>query len=211
MQEKEGKTKTKEIKQSEQPNKQTSKANSLKQGSPNTSKRSNNNSLLETETVKSHTSFNNDQIDTGGVKQKPVIQENQTEKNSSEKQIRKDKTAVLLIGDSIVRQQDKVFVEKAPKHRKRICMPGASLANIYDKCAEQIQETGKDTIHIINGGSNDIKQIKPANILKKLKSIIDLYDKNGRTLCVAEILPRMSDLEDLQDKTYIINQQIKKL
>ena len=122
-----------------------------------------------------------------------------------------DQNAFLLIGDSIIRHQDKEFVRKNPKHRKRICMPGASLATISNKCAEEIKETGNNTIHIISGGSNDIKCIKPSIILNKLREIIKMYKDSKRTLCITEILPRVSDSDRWQDETYIINQKMKHL
>ena len=122
-----------------------------------------------------------------------------------------DNRAILLIGDSIVRHQDKEFVDKKPKHRRRICMPGATLNHIHNRCVDEIEETGKDTIHIISGGSNDIKNIKPSIMLNKLRDIISMYSEKGRTLCVTEILPRYSDSDDWQDETYVINQKIKNM
>ena len=128
-----------------------------------------------------------------------------------EKTAEKDHRAVLIIGDSIVRDQDKYFVDLKPRHRKRICMPGATLATIHSKCIEELEKTGNDTVHIINGGNNDIKHIKPSIIIDKMKQIIDLYKVKERTLCVTEILPRDSDPEKWQDETYVINQKLKQL
>ena len=152
--------------------------------------------------VKQNGKSSNDKKDTGT---------SAPEAKSPEKTAETDHRAVLIIGDSIVREQDKYFVDIEPRHRKRICMPGATLATIHNKCIEEIEETGNDTVHIINGGSNDMKQIKPTIMIEKMKEIIDLYKEKERTLCVTEILPRDSDSEKWQDETYIMNQKLKQL
>lgn len=115
----------------------------------------------------------------------------------------------LLLGDSIIKRQDREFCNKRPKYRRRRCFPGARTEDIIEVCKDEIKNTGKDTVHIISIGGNDNR--KDPGLLNKFKDLINLYKQNRKGLKIIEIMPRMFDNQQTWDKTIKFNMELKKL
>ncbi len=65
----------------------------------------------------------------------------------------------LLIGDSLVRTQLEDFCGRARRTRKRLCMPGARLADITAASEEATSSSDTNTLYVLHAGTNDVLQI----------------------------------------------------
>lgn len=126
----------------------------------------------------------------------------------------RDDKGTVLIGDSLVRKMDQEFVARNPINRNRRCFPGAKIETIFDKCKEEIDNTGFDTTHIVLAGGNDVpdKRVKMPNdnLMEKYMEMIKLYKDKNRRLMLVEILPRPGISEFSQDYIYCMNQKLKR-
>ncbi|KAK3886028.1 hypothetical protein Pcinc_009804 [Petrolisthes cinctipes] len=75
-----------------------------------------------------------------------------------------DDTEARLVGDSMVRGQLTEFCGRAPKSRKRFCIPGGGLDDVIDSVDEVTSLAPDNTTYVIHVGTNDVFKRAPQQV-----------------------------------------------
>ena len=112
---------------------------------------------------------------------------------------------IKLIGDSIIRNQLVEFCGRDPSHRKRHCIPGASVDDVTAAYEELTQEANDKTLIIIHAGTNDVKRTASEALLAKYREMINKYKAKTRNIIISGILPRVNAENSFYSKAFSIN------
>lgn len=121
----------------------------------------------------------------------------------------------ILLGSSIVRDQNANFAAKNPKKRRVMCFPGAKI-NQINKEIENIKLISKKSHLITLIGSNDIFSKEGSN--KRLDDIREEFMKLTDTIkaktnkgIVVGILPRLQESQRNLGRAYSINNRVQSM
>lgn len=100
-----------------------------------------------------------------------------------------DDHSIILIGDSLVRDQSQEFCSKGKK-RKSLCFPGARIEDILMKFDDIVSNTPEDTTFVVQIGTNNVCSGRSEEILDKYKTLIGKFRESRRKLIISGLLPR---------------------
>ena len=115
---------------------------------------------------------------------------------------------VRLVGDSIVRGQLKEFCARAPKRRKRFCIPGGGLDDVDAAIEEVANLAPPNTTYVVHIGTNDVARTRSEELLAKYKKLIQKFkDKSGNVI-ISGILPRWENNRQFLTDATLINHRL---
>ena len=130
------------------------------------------------------------------------------------------KYKISLVGDSIIREQDKVFCKNNAK-RRRICIPGGKVENLTE-VIKDLGDHGGSTIASM--GYNDLvtksrkagiyKPVKKSEqIYEKYKNLVTILSKKDKKSAIIGILPICNQNidEEIIDRAISLNSRIENL
>ena len=109
---------------------------------------------------------------------------------------------LVLIGDSLVRNQDVEFCGRNPKGRRRYCYPGHSLSGrkrLQHRVVDYCEDTDEDTTFIIHIGTNDVepKDVyhRPQELIRKYQNLLSIIRENSGSnkFIITGLIPRMGE------------------
>lgn len=118
---------------------------------------------------------------------------------------------VRLIGDSIVRDQITEFCGRAPRTRKRYCIPGAGIDDVIAAVDEVSSLASMNTTYVIHVGTNDIQRFRSEELLDKYRHMIRKYKEKSNKIIVSGILPRKKAGHRFFDMATSINRRLTNL
>lgn len=78
-----------------------------------------------------------------------------------------DEEEVRLVGDSMVRGQLIESCARASTTRRRFCIPGGGVQDVFDSVNEVADQAPTNTTYVIHVGTNDIQRIRTEELLDK--------------------------------------------
>ncbi len=118
---------------------------------------------------------------------------------------------VRMVGDSIIRGQLEEFCGRAPRNRKRFCIPGARVEDISEALEEVVQDTTNDTLVVIHAGTNDVVQTRSEELLERYRRMIWLYKTKTSNVLISGVLPRISAPSVFYSKAFSLNNRLMSL
>ena len=61
---------------------------------------------------------------------------------------------------------------RAPKARKRFCIPGGGLHDITEAAEEVTRQAPANTTYVIHVGTNDVQRNRPEELMRKYRKMI---------------------------------------
>ena len=122
-----------------------------------------------------------------------------------------DTHEVRLAGDSLTRPMLVELCGRAPKSRKRFCMPGGGIDDIIAAREEVTNGASKDALYIFHVGTNDIQKTRSEELLNKYRNLIKQYKMKSRNIIISGILPRMSAENVFYSKAFSLNSRLNSL
>lgn len=118
---------------------------------------------------------------------------------------------VRLVGDSMVRGQLTEFCARAPRTRKRFCIPGGGVDDIVAAVEEVSRLAPASTTYVIHVGSNDVQRTRSEELLCKYRRLIRSFKEKSNRILISGIVPRI----DVENRFYNIatstNRRLAKL
>lgn len=122
-----------------------------------------------------------------------------------------DKHEVRVAGDSLTRPLLVEFCGRAPRSRKRFCMPGGGIDDIIAARDEVTDGANKDTLYILHVGTNDVQKTRSEELLQKYRNLIKQYKMKSNNMIISGILPRMSAENTFYSKAFSLNSRLNSL
>ena len=124
-----------------------------------------------------------------------------------------DPCEIRLVGDSIIKNQLNNFCARNKKKRQRHCIPGGKINDIKENFSEITKEDNESTHYVIHVGSNDVcgSREKNPDLIKKYKSLLEMFKNSGRNVTCSAVLPRKEDTSYNHNRIYNFNIQLRSL
>ena len=116
-----------------------------------------------------------------------------------------------LIGDSIIRNQLDEFCSRAPRRRRRHCIPGGTLDDVTAACDDISQDANENTLFLIHVGTNDIQRTRSEALLQKYREMIRRYKEKSNNVIISGILPRINADRLFYNKAFSTNARLVNL
>lgn len=122
-----------------------------------------------------------------------------------------------MVGDSIIKDQDREFCSKGNGSRKRICLPGAGIQKVNDTIALLPENSGEIVVHV---GTNELTTKHKGKITMNRNSeeVISKFSKLLKSLAsrqhqcyVVGVLPRIGVGGELTSRMVGLNDRLKGL
>ena len=98
---------------------------------------------------------------------------------------------IRLVGDSMIRGQLNEFCARAPKTRKRLCIPGGGVDDVTSAVEEVSKLAPACTTYIIHVGTNDVQRTRSEELMSKYKNMIKKYKDKKSRIIISGIVPRI--------------------
>ena len=98
---------------------------------------------------------------------------------------------VRLVGDSIVRGQLTEFCARAPRSRKRFCIPGGGIDDVTKAIGEVTSLAPTNTTYVVHVGTNDVQRTRSEELMTKYRQMIQALKTNSKNIIISGILPRL--------------------
>ena len=102
-----------------------------------------------------------------------------------------DNEEVRLVGDSMVRGQLTEFCSRAPRTRKRFCIPGGGVDDVTAAIDEVANLAPNNTTYVIHVGTNDVVRTRSEVLIEKYKDMIRTYKERSHRIIISGIIPRI--------------------
>ena len=119
-----------------------------------------------------------------------------------------NETETVLIGDSIVRRQEREFRGRNKERRRVLCFPGINVQRLCGE-AEKLQLKDKNSLVIVHVGTNDIRKTRSEALLDQYKNLIGVLKTKTNNIIVSSILPRIYENDVNYSKVTYINRALK--
>ena len=119
-----------------------------------------------------------------------------------------DEVKVTLVGDSIVRHQDKEFC-RGNRNRSRVCHPGANIRFIADRIGE-IQRDDSEYV-VVHVGTNDVGRHRSEEVIGRYRELIDRFKAGKGRLVVSGMLPRFDVGKTVLSRMIGINDRVQEM
>ena len=116
-----------------------------------------------------------------------------------------------LIGDSIIREQLDEFCSRAPRRRRRHCIPGGTLDDVTAVCDDISQDVSENTLFLLHAGTNDIQRTRSEALLEKYRKMIRKYKEKSNNVIISGILPRINANRLFYNKAFSTNARLDNL
>lgn len=110
----------------------------------------------------------------------------------SDQNVEDDNEEVRLVGDSMVRGQLTEFCGRAPRTRKRFCIPGGGLDDVIATADEVASQAPDNTTYVIHVGTNDVEKTRSEDLLNKYRQLIRNFKERSGKLILSGIIPRLA-------------------
>ncbi|MFV0544471.1 MAG: GDSL-type esterase/lipase family protein, partial [Marinicella pacifica] len=115
---------------------------------------------------------------------------------------------VRLVGDSMVRGQLSEFCARAPKSRKRFCIPGGGVDDVIATVEEVANQAPSNTTYVIHVGTNDVQRTASEDLLNKYRRMIGKFKEKTNNVIISGIIPRMRAGSRFYDSATSINRRL---
>ena len=119
-----------------------------------------------------------------------------------------DVEEIRLVGDSMVRSQLVEFCGRAPKSRKRFCIPGGGVDDVTAAVEEVTMQAPANTKYIIHVGTNDVQHTRSEELLSKYRNMIKTFKEKSNNIVLSGILPRVTAEERFFNLATSINRRL---
>ena len=116
-----------------------------------------------------------------------------------------------LIGDSLIRGQLDEYCARAPRRRRRYCIPGGTLDDVTAACDDISHDAHENTLFLIHAGTNDIHRTRSEALLEKYRKMIKKYREKSNNVIVSGILPRINADRLFYNKAFSTNARLDNL
>ena len=118
---------------------------------------------------------------------------------------------VRLVGDSIINGQLHEFCARAPKSRKRFCIPGGGLDDV-DAALEQVANLAPpNTTYVVHIGTNDVVRTRSEELMEKYKKLIKKFKEKSSNVIMSGILPRWVENQRFLNDATMTNRRLATL
>lgn len=118
---------------------------------------------------------------------------------------------VRLVGDSIIKGQLQEFCARAPKSRKRFCIPGGGLDDV-DAALEQVANLAPpNTTYVVHVGTNDVVRTRSEELMEKYKNLIQKFKEKSSNVIISGILPRWVENQRFLNAATMTNRRLATL
>ena len=119
--------------------------------------------------------------------------------------------AVVLIGDSLVRNQDREFCRGRKDRRKHRCLPGRKIEDVTERVPFLVENSKEDTVFVTLVGTNNLQSDTATDIVEKYRAMIREFASRRRKVAVCSIIPRYDVGPDEFRKMSVVNRQVEAL
>ena len=116
-----------------------------------------------------------------------------------------------LIGDSLIRNMLDEFCSRAPRRRRRHCIPGGTLDDVTAACDDISRDTNENTLFLIHVGTNDVQRTRSEALLEKYRKLIRKYKEKSHNVIISGILPRINADRLFYNKAFSTNARLVNL
>ena len=118
---------------------------------------------------------------------------------------------VRLVGDSMVRGQLTEFCGRAPRSRKRFCIPGGGVDDIVAAIDEVTMSAPTRTTYVIHVGSNDVQHTRSEDLMEKYRKMIQSFKVRTNQLIISGIVPRLGVERRFYNVATSTNRRLKQM
>ena len=122
-----------------------------------------------------------------------------------------DPSEVRMVGDSIIRGQLVEFCGRAPRSRKRFCIPGAGLDDVSEALDDVTNNMSNNALVVIHAGTNDVVRTRSEDLLERYKAMIQRYRSRTNNVLISGVLPRIDADNIFYSKAFSLNNRLKSL
>ncbi len=117
---------------------------------------------------------------------------------------------VNIVGDSIIRGQLVEFCGRAPRNRKRFCIPGAKIDDVRE-ALDEISISKTNNLLVVHTGTNEVVRARSEELLERYKKMIHRCKEKTSNVLISGILPRIDAIDAFYRKAFSINNRLKSL
>ena len=100
------------------------------------------------------------------------------------------KGKIILIGDSQVRGQGRLFCARDAERRMCVCLPGAGVGDVVERLDGVLKGEGFAPTVCISAGGNDIGRVRSDELFRRYRQALGRVRDLGGTPVLCGILPR---------------------
>ena len=122
-----------------------------------------------------------------------------------------DSHEVRMVGDSIIRGQLSEFCGRAPRSRKRFCIPGGDVDDVCDALDYVTNDMSNESLLLVHVGSNNIPRTRSEELLEKYKKMIDKIKCKTNNILISGVLPRIGAANVFFSRAFSLNNRLESL
>ena len=101
-----------------------------------------------------------------------------------------DTEEIRLVGDSMCRPLLTEFCGRAPRSRRRYCIPGGGVDDVIAAVDAVSSQAPANTTYVIHVGTNDVQRTRSEELLEKYRKMMRTYKEKSNKVVVSGIIPR---------------------
>ena len=101
-----------------------------------------------------------------------------------------DTEEIRLVGDSLCRPLLTEFCGRAPRSRRRYCIPGGGVDDVIAAVDAVSSQAPENTTYVIHVGTNDVQRTRSEELLDKYRKMMRTYKEKSNKVIVSGIIPR---------------------
>ena len=101
----------------------------------------------------------------------------------------RDDPSIILVGDSLVRHQDKEFCRRGAR-RKNMCYPGGRIQDITEKIDDLVVNSSEETVFVHLVGTNNVVSGRSEETFRRYRNLVEKLRDSRRRSVVCGLLPR---------------------
>lgn len=103
------------------------------------------------------------------------------------------------------------FCSRAPRRRRRHCIPGGTLDDVTAACDDISHDANENTLFLLHVGTNDLQRTRSEALLEKYRTMIRKYKERSNNVIISGILPRINADRLFYNKAFSTNARLVNL